>query len=639
MKNYNFARNILIHLLAFLMLALVLPFVVLPVFAQEVIRSFTSDVVLLKDGSVDVIETIEVRAEGKKIKRGIFRDIPTLMKNADGSQLKSKLEVISIKKNGESEPFFIENITGGKRIYIGQSDVFLQSGIYRYEIRYSMSRMARIFKNHDELYWNATGNYWDFPIEKAVATITLPDGAIISELTGYTGAFGETGAHVKASKTGRNSASFIATRQFAPYEGMSVAVKFQKGVLIEPEGFAKVWQYLIDRVGLLLPIFSVFLVLAYYFIAWKKVGKDPKKGVIVPLFYPPKNFSPALVHYVHEMGWKKNGWSAFSAALVSLVVKGLITIIKKQGSTQFLLKSKSSIDLPVGERVIYEYIASKRKVVVDKNTGAKINSVRKEFLSLIGSENRSVYFKNNYSYLIVGYIISALCLLLMVAGGVLHPVLAFGGIFAGIALGIFASAIGGLWAGGGFAKLFLFVWVFLLISNIMGSVFSIVANLNIDIAFIASLSIVIITIVFTYIMRAPTIHGRKIMDQIDGFKMYLETAEKERLNMFDVPQMSVVRFETILPYAIALGVEKPWSEHFERELARHAVADAPKSYNPNWYSGTKLSSSSIAKNLGGLATGMSAALIASQPSSSSSSGFSGGGSSGGGGGGGGGGGW
>lgn len=639
MRNFNSARNYLTHLLAFFMLALALPFVGLGAASgQEVIRSFSSDVVLLKDGSVDVIETIEVRAEGKRIKRGIFRDIPTLMKNDDGTQLKSKLEVISIKKNGEVEPFFIENITGGKRIYIGQSDVFLKAGIYSYEIHYTMSRMARNFKDYDELYWNATGNYWDFPIEKAVAKITLPDGAIISDLTGYTGAFGESGQDLAIIKTSRNTASFTTTQPLKSYEGMSVAVKFQKGVLIEPEGFAKLWRYLTDRVGIFLPILSAFLVLGYYYFAWKKVGKDPEKGVIAPLFYPPKGFSPALVHYVHKMGWKKNGWSAFSAALVNLGVKGLITIVKKQGSTQFLLKSKSTNELPAGEQVIYEYIASKRKVAVDKNTGAKINSVRKEFLSLLGSENRSIYFKNNYPYVLVGYVISALCLLLMVVGGVLHPVLAFGGIFAGIALGIFASAISGTWAGGGFAKLFIFAWVFLLISNIIGSVFSSVTSISIDLAFVAALSIVIITVIFIYIMRAPTIHGRKIMDQIDGFKMYLETAEKERLNMFDVPQMSVARFEAILPYAIALGVEKPWSKHFESELARHAVADAPKSYNPSWYSGTKLSSSSIAKNLGGLATGMSAAMIASQPTSSSSSGFSGG-SSGGGGGGGGGGGW
>jgi uncharacterized membrane protein len=136
------------------------------------------------------------------------------------------------------------------------------------------------------------------------------------------------------------------------------------------------------------------------------------------------------------------------------------------------------------------------------------------------------------------------------------------------------------------------------------------------------------------------------MDQLDGFKMYLETAEKNRLNMTGEPPMTIERFERILPFAIALGVEKPWSEHFEGELARNAVADARGDYQPTWYSGRSWSSSSggFSKTVSTVATGMSAAMIAAQPVSSSSSGFSsggggGGGSSGGGGGGGGGGGW
>ena len=148
-------------------------------------------------------------------------------------------------------------------------------------------------------------------------------------------------------------------------------------------------------------------------------------------------------------------------------------------------------------------------------------------------------------------------------------------------------------------------------------------------------------------MRAPTVAGRKLMDQIDGFKMYLDTAEKNRLNYVEKgePPMTVDRFEAILPFAIALGVEKPWSQRFEADLARNAVAGASGAYSPAWYSGAdwRSSSSGISNTVSSISTGMSAAMIAAQPSSSSGSGFSGGGggggSSGGGGGGGGGGGW
>jgi uncharacterized membrane protein len=126
--------------------------------------------------------------------------------------------------------------------------------------------------------------------------------------------------------------------------------------------------------------------------------------------------------------------------------------------------------------------------------------------------------------------------------------------------------------------------------------------------------------------------------------MYMDTAEKNRLNITGEPPMTKDRFESMLPYAIALGVDKPWSEHFEAELARNAVCDVDGTYQPGFYSGRSWGGSSggFSSAVATATTAMSAAMIAAQPSTSSGSGFSsssGGGSSGGGGGGGGGGGW
>ena len=647
MKNRAIIRIIKAGFFSLAMIVFSLPVFVQPVLAQEVIRSFSSDVVLLKDGSVDVIEIIEVRAEGNKIKRGIYRDIPTVMKTDFGSNHISKLEVISVKKNGKDEPFFIEDITNAKRIYIGQSNVFLEHGIYSYEIRYSMTRQARRFENHDELYWNATGNFWDFPIEKASANITLPDGAVIEDITGYTGAFGESGSDLKVVKTSRNSATYTATRPLVPYEGMSIAAKFQKGILDEPP----LTDYINDRLGLFLPLIMVILIFSYYYFAWNKVGRDPKKGVIIPLFHPPKDFSPALVHYVHKMGWKKDGWSAFSAALINLGAKGLITIDKKNNSTKISrtnkrISSLKSGKLPAGEEIIYDLVKSKNPFSLNKTNGKKILKAKKEFIEVIGAENRNAYFKLNIIYVIVGFAISLVGLFLMMFSGVLEPIYLVEAVGIGVVLGLISALFGSNKRGAGNARFILIVWVLIIGTNLSGTVFATIVNHPITPAVIASISIVLINVIFAIIMRAATIHGRKVMDQIDGFKMYLETAEKEWLNMVDEPEMSVARFESILPYAIALGVEKPWSKHFEGELARNTVLDAKTDYRPIWYNATNFSTSDLSKSMGAMASGMSASMIASMPASSSSSGFSSrgssgssGGSSGGGGGGGGGGGW
>src|SRR5690606_4449536 len=128
----------------------------------------------------------------------------------------------------------------------------------------------------------------------------------------------------------------------------------------------------------------------------------------------------------------------------------------------------------------------------------------------------------------------------------------------------------------------------------------------------------------------------------EGLRQYLTLAEKDRINMAGAPEMSPRHYETLLPYAVALGVEKPWSQTFDRWLLTAAAAGAATAYQPAWYHGEGFSSGRFSDRLGGFAGSRAGTMRSSlpDPPKSSSSGFSsGGGSSGGGGGGGGGGGW
>lgn len=644
----NSAHNMRHFLTRFLAVFCALMVLSAPAWAEEVIRSFSSNVTLLDDGSVDVVENIEVRAEGSKIRRGIFRDIPTLMlitndEGGESGKLRSRLTVIDVQRNGKTEPWFTEGITNGTRVYIGQSDVFLPRGNYRYTIHYTMTRIARRFADYDELYWNATGNFWDFPIEEAVATITLPTGARIDSLRAYTGKFGSSQSAATVSRNANNVAVFRAARPLEPYEGMSIAVSFQKNVLAEPDLFEKFANYLSDYRESVLPAAAVFLVLLYYLFAWDAVGRDPEKGTIIPLFHPPHGFSPALTHYIWGMGWKKNGWQAFTSALISLATKNLIDISKTgKKTTMTVVGDSDQIDLPPGEAAIFAYLDSRGSVTINKTTGPTLNTKRAEFISVLETENRHVYFHNNYVYVIAGVVMSILCLVALTITGALAPEWLVVSVIGGILIGTMTGVMRALWTRGGVIRYFqLAVMGFFGVNfatGLAGS-FSGFGAIATSIPPIAAASIIAINIVFAIIMRAPTVQGRKVMDQIDGFRMYLDTAEKERLNFVGEPEMSVARFESILPYAIALGVEKPWTERFEGELSRHAISDARSGYSPNWYHGSNFSSSTLSRDVTSLASGMSAAMIAAQPSTSSSSGSSGGGSSGGGGGGGGGGGW
>lgn len=635
---------------AALLLLLVLLFS-LPVMAAETINSFTADVTMRADGMVEVTETIEVNAEGSEIRRGIFRDIFTTMINPDNSRLRSDLSVVSVQRDGRSEPYAVEDVTSGiKRIRIGDANVFLEYGTHTYVIRYTMSRMGRFFEDHDELYWNATGNFWSFPILKSVTNITLPQGAVISQLAGYTGAVGSTEQAVRINRTSNNTATFTVTRTLAPGEGVTVAAAFQKGILTEPAGLSKATDWISDHRDLVFPGLAVLLVLGYNLFAWTAVGRDPEKGTIIPLFHPPKGFSPALTHFVHRMGWQNSGWTAFTASIFDLGVKGLVTIDNAAKTLKVTVTDKKpGAELTAGEKVIYDYIAGKGTVVVNTTNGPKLNEKRGEFIKVIETENRAAYFNNNIGYILIGIALSVALLLLLVFTGIMDAIYLLVAFVGGIAIGVFTSLLGQFFRGNLISKLLVLVWVVIGGGNFLGIGLSALSEIRLDNGLIAAISIVIINVGFGVLMRAPTVQGRKVMDQLDGFKMYLETAEKNRLNFQGAPEMTVSRFESILPYAIALGVEKPWSEHFEGELARHAVAGVEgDSYRPGWYHSRdswNSSSGGFSKTVAAATTGMAAAMVAAQPVQSSSSGFSsgggggGGGSSGGGGGGGGGGGW
>ena len=161
------------------------------------------------------------------------------------------------------------------------------------------------------------------------------------------------------------------------------------------------------------------------------------------------------------------------------------------------------------------------------------------------------------------------------------------------------------------------------------------------------IAIAVMNILFLILLRAPTKKGAKVSAEIDGFKLYLETAETDRINTANPlgetpPAMSVELYERFMPYAVALGVEKPWTKQFETTLPQ-----AARDYQPSYAHGPLINakggspfkmSDALA---GALTAGVAAAAPVSQSSRSGgfSSGSGGGGSSGGGGGGGGGGGW
>ncbi len=154
------------------------------------------------------------------------------------------------------------------------------------------------------------------------------------------------------------------------------------------------------------------------------------------------------------------------------------------------------------------------------------------------------------------------------------------------------------------------------------------------------LGTVVLNFVFYHLLKSPTRLGRRVMDKIEGFELYLSVAEKDRMNLLNPPELTPKLFEKFLPYALALDVEQAWSEQFSDVLARagQSPSSAGHGYSPRWYHGRGGfgSGGDLASALGGSFAG---AVASASTAPGSSSGSGGGGSVGGGGGGGGGGGW
>jgi uncharacterized membrane protein len=146
----------------------------------------------------------------------------------------------------------------------------------------------------------------------------------------------------------------------------------------------------------------------------------------------------------------------------------------------------------------------------------------------------------------------------------------------------------------------------------------------------------VMNLVFFYLLRAPTLPGRKLMDEIEGFRLYMTTAEEERLKVLHPPEKTPELFERYLPYALALDCENEWNAKFATVLAAAAMAGAAQ---PSWYSGRNWDAGRTGSFTDSLGSSLSSSVASASTAPGSRSGSGGGGSSGGGGGGGGGSGW
>ena len=545
----------------------------------EVIRSFDSSIRLADAYDFEVEERIRWDFEGAQ-KHGIFRRIPVRYRRPYLPDTRMVIDVESVTDENGLPWTWRESASGDSlEIRIGDPQVTV-SGEREYRIRYRVGRGLLYFEDHDELYWNATGNDWPVPIEAASASVELPSGttASVARNACFAGPTGSALADCSERSEG-SALRFSAARALPPGSGLTVVVGLPKGFLPEPSSLRRLLERAFDFLSLwlLLPIFAFGLLWRQ----WRAHGRDPGAADALPVRYePPVGLTPAEVGTVVD---ESADTLDLTATILDLAVRGLLRIEEIEGSGFLFLSSRdyrlhrtgtSDASLKEHERLLLAAVFASGPSVL-------LSDLKNKFYESIPGIKRALYqelsgeaayfptspdrVRNNYR--LAGVAVAALGLVALWAG---QSPLAIG---CPVATGAIVMAFSGA-------------------------------------------------------MPRRTQKGRRACDDILGFREFVKRVDQDRLER--TGGKTADRFEKILPYAVVLGVADRWATVFA-----DIYLQPPSWYHSNRY-GSGFRAQDFVSDVGSSLSSIGGTLT-SQPGSGSS-GFSGG-SSGGGGGGGGGGSW
>jgi uncharacterized membrane protein YgcG len=543
--------------------------------AQERITSFHSDVTIGADGALTVTETIEVEARGQSIRRGILRDFPTDYRDRAGNRVKVPFELEQVTRNGVNEVSSIETLSNGVRVRIGSADVMLPHGRHRYEIRYRTARQLGFFDGHDELYWNVTGNGWTFAIDRASASVRLPQPVPAAKLAAeaYTGPQGAQGREFQARVTD-GGADYETTRALAPREGLTIVLTFPKGIVTAPTSTERLGWFVAANQAAGVGGLGVLLLGAGLYARWRRVGRDPMAGPLFPRYEPPQDLSPAAVRFISRMGFDSR---CFAAGVLGLGARGYLKVDQQGENFTVQRKDQMSTWLPGDKPLADALFKTGDTTTITKTYDPKIAQAQQALAEALQHHYKGKLFTRNTGTMVLA-VAAAMAIVAL-------TVVLQGATVVSIATGVALAAL---------------------------------------------------LIAFWHWMPAYSVEGRRMQDEIDGLRQYLGVAERDSLARMQAPELTPREFARMLPYALALDVEKTWADRFAVVAGAAAVAAAVDSYyHSDSLDGGLGSPAALGESLGEMGSAVSAA--SSPPGSSSGSG--GGGSSGGGGGGGGGSGW
>jgi len=605
-------------LLAEMLLAGSVPVLTSPLAAQRtlVIERFEAELRVEADGDVQVTETIRPRFTGSW--NGIYRDLSLEHRTAEGGRERLDVDLTGVTDEA-GKPLRNEATNQGRwmrrfQIWIPGAEDATRTVV----IRYVVHNAIRFFQEGsdvgalDELYWNATGNGWEVPIERASARVVLPDGVAPTQSAGYTGAAGSTEKAVRIATRG-GTVSFDAIRSLGPGEGLTVAVGWAPGTVARPAAASQLGR----SAGRWGPLALPFLAFLLAFRQWGRKGRDPKARAITVQYEPPERLSPAevgtLVDHKAEM-------HDITATLVDLAVRGFVHIQQVETKTLGIFSHNEYVfhlkkpEEAWGGLTTHEglYLRALFKDAGPKASGGLLKTLFGAGGAEMPDEGEGAGGGPTYGTVELSDLKNKFYKDLKDIRKALYEQLVSKGHYDRD-----PETVKGRWIAGGGA---------LLIGGVAGAIWAndsgalpILDPVTLGTAFGLS---GLIVLVFAQIMPARTVQGARAREWALGFKEFLERVEEPRYKrMITSPEM----FERFLAYAMAFKAEGKWAKAFE------GMYSEP----PRWYSGSHggaFHASSFTHDLTAMSTAASSTM-SSSPSGSGGGGSSGGGSGGGGGGG------
>lgn len=567
-----------------------------------VIDNFKSDIAIQESGDVRIVETIEVNF-GNLSKHGIFRDIPYIYQR-DNEKTYTEITVEDILQNDTKAKYETSRNDGYIRLKIGDPDKTI-SGRNFYTITYTAKGILRSFADHDELYWNVTGNGWPVAITRAEATVTLPKAGI-TKITCFEGYEGSQAA-CQYTQESPQLARFETIQPLGEAQGLTIVVGYTKGIvpILTVERPKEFWEKFIEWPSLMTLAIGLIAGIGTIFFLWNKYGRDywfaqnifgkrDDLGIKKPIgahetitveFTPPERLRPAEIGVLMDETAHTHD---VVATIIDLATRGYLTITEIQkkwlfGSVDYELTKKPARNAPRHDAELLGY----EKLLLDRlfvgRNSVKISSLKQTFYDDLAEVKKALYkeviakklFSSDPEHVRSTYLGIAI-VIIVIGGFIIGPSVAADFVFgADIGLGAIISGIVLL----GMAKF----------------------------------------------MPRRTAYGRELYRRIKGYRLFIDKAEKYRQQFFERKNM----FNEVLPYAITFGLTE--------KFAKHMHDMGVQTTQTGWYHGSHpITSPYFSSNMNDFSKSLSSA-IASTPSSSG--GFSGGGSSGGGFGGGGGGSW